>query len=449
MAHARTPGPYGINERKNRNDGLLARQELSVSGPVGLSDSTSQGVTENRFKVLRPPVPSLPTLQAGTRSSDVKKLQQLLNSRLRGAQLPLDGHFNQSTRDAVMIFQKAKGISSDGVVGKSTWYQLIVTKRSSVQLSRNLTVAQSVGNANSTPPLPRTTGRPNEPVWEWPLHEKLLEVVKRVPSRLPSEARREWNAMMSPESIAIALGTIALAFFFSDGLALFVGIAVLGIDATRNLILAIETAALATSDDDLNKAADDLAHVVISVGVTILLAGLLKFAGKLSAGDAPETGTSKLGFEANGQEAAARTLPKKTVVSPPPSEESASTYIRQKPVVPVETESSPSVLANPAAIAEDLLRVGKFQYARAAGNHVTDIVLSGESKGLLARPYMTSQQTIEEIIATGRGVPDPHGIPGVLRFDVPGTFRGSKGIWELVLNPETKMIYHFNFVTSK
>ena len=42
-------------------------------------------------------------------------------------------------------------------------------------------------------------------------------------------------------------------------------------------------------------------------------------------------------------------------------------------------------------------------------------------------------------------IPDPGKIPEGLRWDVPGTFRGSEGTWELVINPETEMIYHFNF----
>jgi hypothetical protein len=62
---------------------------------------------------------------------------------------------------------------------------------------------------------------------------------------------------------------------------------------------------------------------------------------------------------------------------------------------------------------------------------------------------MTSPHTIQEIVATGRGVPDPGGVPGALRFDVPGTFRGSEGTWELIVHPETKTIYHFLFKGAK
>ena len=58
---------------------------------------------------------------------------------------------------------------------------------------------------------------------------------------------------------------------------------------------------------------------------------------------------------------------------------------------------------------------------------------------------MKSPLTIEEIIAAGNPVPDPGGISGGLRWDVPGSLRGSEGAWELVIHPDTNVIYHFNF----
>lgn len=70
----------------------------------------------------------------------------------------------------------------------------------------------------------------------------------------------------------------------------------------------------------------------------------------------------------------------------------------------------------------------------------------GKFKGELARPYLNSQQTIREITQSAKGIADPGGLKGALRWDVSGTFRGSKGTWELVMNPETRTIYHFNFV---
>jgi len=58
---------------------------------------------------------------------------------------------------------------------------------------------------------------------------------------------------------------------------------------------------------------------------------------------------------------------------------------------------------------------------------------------------MRSPHTINEIMAAKNPIPDPGKIPGGLRWDVPGTFRGNEGTWELVIHPKREIIYHFNF----
>jgi len=58
--------------------------------------------------------------------------------------------------------------------------------------------------------------------------------------------------------------------------------------------------------------------------------------------------------------------------------------------------------------------------------------------------FRNSPHTIEEIIATGKGLPDPGGVAGALRYDVPGAFRGAQGTWQLVVKDD--LILHFNFV---
>jgi hypothetical protein len=64
---------------------------------------------------------------------------------------------------------------------------------------------------------------------------------------------------------------------------------------------------------------------------------------------------------------------------------------------------------------------------------------------LATRPYLNSPLLVQEIESTGLGVPDPGGIPGALRYDVPGAFNGSQGTYQLVIHPETNTIYHFLF----
>ena len=89
-------------------------------------------------------------------------------------------------------------------------------------------------------------------------------------------------------------------------------------------------------------------------------------------------------------------------------------------------------------------QVGRFRLTETVARHATDLVKSGRFKGERVRPFLNSPNTIEQIIATGKGVPDPGGEVGALRFDVPGTFRGTQGTWELVIKND--LILHFNFV---
>lgn len=102
-------------------------------------------------------------------------------------------------------------------------------------------------------------------------------------------------------------------------------------------------------------------------------------------------------------------------------------------------------LAKTKTSVDNALKIGNFKYTNTAGRHFNDIVKRGPYKGEFSRPYMNSPHTINEIMAGGKPIPDPGGIPGGLRWDVPGIFRNRVGTWELVLHPENKVIYHFNF----
>ena len=78
---------------------------------------------------------------------------------------------------------------------------------------------------------------------------------------------------------------------------------------------------------------------------------------------------------------------------------------------------------------------------RTVEQHITDV----GKDGTLSRPYGDSRLVIQEIMDAAEPTPDPGGVPGALRWDVPGTMGKSSGTWELVVNPETKMILHFLF----
>jgi peptidoglycan hydrolase-like protein with peptidoglycan-binding domain len=59
----------------------------------------------------------------GSRGSDVILLQQRLTALGYNAGAA-DGVFGRTTAAAVSAFQKAKGLSDDGVVGQRTWTAL-------------------------------------------------------------------------------------------------------------------------------------------------------------------------------------------------------------------------------------------------------------------------------------------------------------------------------------
>ena len=90
-------------------------------------------------------------------------------------------------------------------------------------------------------------------------------------------------------------------------------------------------------------------------------------------------------------------------------------------------------------------QVGRFRLTETVARHADDIVKRRPFKGQPARLYLNSPHTIEQIMKGGRGVPDPGGVPGALRWDVAGSFRGSQGTWELVVGKGNEIL-HFNFV---
>jgi len=86
----------------------------------------------------------------------------------------------------------------------------------------------------------------------------------------------------------------------------------------------------------------------------------------------------------------------------------------------------------------------RLTMTRTVEHHLGDITKNGS----LARPYGDSRLTIQGIMDSAKPIPDPGGVPGALRWDVPGGMNGSSGTWQLVVDPNTNTILHFLFVSG-
>jgi hypothetical protein len=87
-----------------------------------------------------------------------------------------------------------------------------------------------------------------------------------------------------------------------------------------------------------------------------------------------------------------------------------------------------------AALEAGALDAFELEFSETAASHAA------------TRPFMESRLLIQEIMDAAEPIADPQGALNTVRWDVPGTFNGSEGTWELVVNTVDKIIYHFNFV---
>ena len=76
------------------------------------------------------PVTSHPTFRRGSRGDQVVWVQQHLNGA--GIETPVSGIFGTGTRKAVIEFQRSRGLKADGVVGGSTWRELLKVRPAKV-----------------------------------------------------------------------------------------------------------------------------------------------------------------------------------------------------------------------------------------------------------------------------------------------------------------------------
>jgi len=88
-----------------------------------------------------------------------------------------------------------------------------------------------------------------------------------------------------------------------------------------------------------------------------------------------------------------------------------------------------------SSLASNLARnVSKLKYSKTIEGYVK------------TRKYYKYTSIIKHIIQAATPVKDGK---TALKWVVPGTINGTKGVWELVINPSTKVIYHFLFNSKK
>ncbi|NMA64908.1 MAG: hypothetical protein GX957_01535 [Clostridiaceae bacterium] len=100
--------------------------------------------------------------------------------------------------------------------------------------------------------------------------------------------------------------------------------------------------------------------------------------------------------------------------------------------------------------AGNAVNASELKMSKTVQNHMNDIIKKGANKGDLARPYIDSNGTtllVDEIMKGGTPVKDAV-LKNGLRWDVNGTFRGSTGTWELVVDKSSNTIVHFNFIAK-
>jgi lysozyme family protein len=103
---------------------------LAVDGKFGPGTDTAvrayqqaQGLTVDGTVGPQTWLALIVTVQQGSQGPAVKAVQSQLASR--GVALPVDGNFGPSTDTAVRAYQKAQGLTVDGIVGPQTWQALV------------------------------------------------------------------------------------------------------------------------------------------------------------------------------------------------------------------------------------------------------------------------------------------------------------------------------------
>lgn len=100
--------------------GVLTGEEVTIP-PLPAKPETEQETAEQPTEAG---VIQMNTLRNGSRGTQVKVLQFLLNEKGYDCG-EADGIFGKKTLQAVKAYQKAKGLTADGICGKNTWTKIL------------------------------------------------------------------------------------------------------------------------------------------------------------------------------------------------------------------------------------------------------------------------------------------------------------------------------------
>lgn len=90
------------------------------------AECNRQGFSAQKVDGIAGPITlaGCPTVKTGAKGNITKWIQNKLNSLGYNCGAA-DGIFGQNTKNAVIVFQRAKGLSTDGIVGPRTWSKLL------------------------------------------------------------------------------------------------------------------------------------------------------------------------------------------------------------------------------------------------------------------------------------------------------------------------------------
>jgi hypothetical protein len=125
------------------------------------------------------------------------------------------------------------------------------------------------------------------PISSWSSSQKVEEAIRRSTKYMPADFARQVEAMLTPENLAILVGTLVIwagSHFFGVGEIVDVGLLLVGAftigwsigDVANNLYSFATTAINAQTEQDLDRAAKSFARAVVEGGITTVMALLLR-----------------------------------------------------------------------------------------------------------------------------------------------------------------------------